>query len=272
MTDEMKNSSQKCSIQFPRRQYFSLPFGLVSYLLETESPHLFLKLQKSCKHFFAKKRVILFGKTIYVNHSSEVYCFKNGTSFKIVLDKGIKYWFTRIRFDSNYSILCSHIYRLTLTKLMMSWQDLSQNDIDFLFFDNKIKTLEFFKVVIRNDVGNPVPIDYILGKVPKVKKIYYWNRCEIYSNELLKKLNSIQFNQKLIEFRLLMQQTSEEIDAEILGEFVKRNLASDGEVTYEFPKNAPELETVRTKLRQSVDDWVSNDGKKLRYLVGIVPQ
>ena len=42
---------------------------------------------------------------------------------------------------------------------------------------------------IRDAHGNPVSIDYILGKLPSVKKITYWNKC--YSNQLLEKLNSI---------------------------------------------------------------------------------
>ena len=268
MTD--KNSSPKYSFKSPRRQYFSLPFGLVSHLLETEFPHLLLKLQKSCKHFFAKKRVIVVDTLIYLDHSNGVYYIKELGStdrFKILLDKRFQYWFTRILLRRNYSILRPYIYRLTLTELTMSCQNLSQNDIDFLFSNNKMEKLDFYEVTIRDDVGNPVPVDYILAKIPNVTEIFYWNPCEIYSNELLKKLNSIKFNYKLTEFRIVMQQTSEEIDAEILEEFIKRNLASDGCVSYYLPRNSPEIETVKTKLQQIVDGWVSTDGKKPRCYI-----
>ena len=48
---------------------------------------------------------------------------------------------------------------------------------------------------------------------------------------------------------------------------MKRNLASDGYVAYYFPRNAPQSETVRSKIRQIVDDWISTDGKKPRFHV-----
>ena len=263
----MENSFPEYSIQTPRRQYFSLPFDLISRLLETESPHLLLKLQKSCKHFFAKKKVIVVGIYIFVNDSMDKVFCRSGKEgyFEIVLDKGIQYWFTRIAFSSSYSIIRPHIYRLTLKDLHLCWQNLSRNDIDFLLSNDKTEALDFYEVTIRDDHGNPVPIDYILGKVPNVTRISFWNQFEIYSNQLLKKLNSIKFNQKLKEFILSTSQTSEVIDAEILGEFVERNLASDGFFGYYLPRNAPELEAVTTKLQQIVDM------KKVRFCINTLP-
>ena len=264
MTDEMEISSPKYSFESPRRQYFSLPFGLVTRLLETEFPGVLLKLQKSCKHFFAKKKVVVVDTLIHQTNSKVFYFMttKNGEYFEIAVDKGIQYWLTRITLGYDYSIIRSHIYRLTLTELNICWQTLSQNEIDFLLIDNKIEDFVLHQSKIRDVHGNPVPIDYILGKVPNVTRIKFWNDCEIYSNKLLKKLNSIKFNQKLSVFRLFMEQTSEEIDAEILGEFVKRNLASNGLVEYYFPGNAPESEAVQTKLQQIRIAWISSDGRK----------
>ena len=64
-----------------------------------------------------------------------------------------------------------------------------------------------------------------------------------------------------------MCQTSEGIDAEILGEFVERNVASNGFVSYWLPRNAPELEAVKTKLQQIMDGWVSTNGIKHGFYV-----
>ena len=270
MADEMENSSPEYSFNAPRRQHFSLPYFIIAYLLETQSPLLLLKLQKSCKHFFAQKNVVVIGPTIYLHDSNEFYCSTNGEHFEIVLDNGIQFWLTRICFRTSYSTIVPHIYRVTLIELTISDQNLSLDDIDFLLSNNKMKYLEFYKVEIHDNVGNPVPVDYILGKIPSVIKINYWNTCEIYSNELLEKLNSIQFNQKLTEFCFTMQQTSEVINAEVLGEFVERNLASDGYVSYALPRNARESNRVRTKLNKIVDAWVSSNFKKPRCVVKLL--
>ena len=264
MMNKMESSSPQYSIQSPRRQYFSLPFGLVSLLLETESPHLLLKLQKSCKHFFAKKKLVVVDTTVNFRYSNEAYSVIPGHDrpFEIAFDKRIQYWFTRMFCEGGYSTIRFYVCRLTLKELSMTRQELSLNDIDYLLSNNKMEEIAFLGVNIRDAHGNPVPDDYILGKVPNIKRIIYGNECAIYSNDLLRKLNSIQFNHKFECFRLQMYQASEKIDAEILGDFVKRNLASDSVVSFCLPRNAPELKTVKRKLKQVVDAMVSNNGKK----------
>ena len=120
--------------------------------------------------------------------------------------------------------------------------------------------LTLFKVNIRDADGNPVKTDYILGKVPAVTEFCYYNECEIYSNHSLSKLNSITLKNKLIYLALHMTQTSEEIDAEILGNFIEFNLASNGQVHLVLLQNAPETEIIKSKLQQIVNDWQSPDG------------
>ena len=123
-----------------------------------------------------------------------------------------------------------------------------------------MQNLTLHKVNIRDADGNPVPIDYILGKVPEVTYFSYDNECEIYSNQSLSKLNSINFKNKLCLFSLNICRTSEGIDAEILGEFIEFNLASNALVILMLPRNAPGIGTLKLKLQQIVNNWQSPDG------------
>ena len=205
----MNLSIAKYSFDFPRRQHFSLPYFIIAYLIETESPHLLQKLQKCCKYFFAKKTILVADK--------HIRCFSttnNGTfvvdsnRMKLTLPKSKKWWLTSLSCDvkNSFSTIRPYIYCATLSKLCIWEEDLSLNDINILLSNNKMKELVFSRVNIRDADGTPVPVDYILGKVPNITTFDYYNICESYSNESLEKLKSLNFFKRLRFFALGMNE------------------------------------------------------------------
>ena len=243
----MSVSIPQYSMEFPRHQRFSLPHPIILYLLETESPHLLLKLQQRCKYFFAKKKILVVTEEI-----------SDLNTYDLSLISTTRYWITKLNCwrRNGYSYLRPLIYRATLSKLCVRYQNLSLNDINFLL-NKKMQKLTFYKVNIRDATGNPVPIDYILRKIPEVAEFRYDNLCEIYSNQSLSKLNSINLKNKLRYLFIKITQTSEELDAESLGKFVQSILASDGQVQLLFPRNAPEIRTVLAEVQRVVKYWQS---------------
>ena len=267
----MNFSIAKYSFKSPRRQYFSLPFPIIWYLIETEFPHLLLKLHKTCKYFFAKKTIFVVDKHIRcVAYSNNTTFVVDPDDMKLTLPKPKKWWLTSLLCGGKktFSTIRPYIYRVTLSKLCIWEEDLSLNDINILLSNDKMEELLLSKVNIRDANGTPVPIHYILGKVPNVTAFYYYNKCEIYSNQWLEKLNSINICTKLEWFSHFVSQTSEEIDAEILGQFVKNHLASLLEVHFRFPPNSREFETVNNKLKKVVKKWCEPN-RKLKFTVKI---
>ena len=267
-----KMETPKDSFKSPKHQYFSLPFFVISYLIDASpSPGILLKLQQTCKYLFIKKRILIATPKIKGSENGVFYSESTGLVLPFQKDTGIggrpKYWFTNLDYHDcdGLAILRPHIYRLSLIELMITSQNLTLKDINFLLTNKQMKKLCLCFVEIRDtDIarGDPVPIDYILRKVPSLTEFRYGNLCEIYSNSLLMNLNSIQFFSKFQIFALIMSQTSEQIEAEILGKFIEMNLAASGEVEFGFPPNTPELETIKSKLQQIVDNWTPlPDGK-----------
>ena len=125
-----------------------------------------------------------------------------------------------------------------------------------LLSNEKMEKLNLQDVNIRDTNGNPVPIDYILGKVPYLTEFTYDNLFEIHSNHTLKNLNSIQLKNKIKFLALKIYKTSDELDAEIFGGFVTKNLATDGKAEFYFSQNAPEVSKIRTVLQGIKDNWV----------------
>ena len=227
------------SVQSPSPQNFSLPYPIILHLLETPSHHQLLKLQKTCKILFIKK-------CIFVTEKPVCCSTWDGPKLKILCGKYLdfgesKYWFTNLDCLGSYSILRPHIYRVTLSKLSISGDNLSRTDIDFLLSNNKMDILSLDNLSIRDDNGVPVSIDYVLGKVLHVKNFCYDNRCEIYSNQSLKQLNSIPFFKKLENVTLYIHQTSEDLDVQLLKNFIVKNMAFNSSVEIVVPRNAWEV-------------------------------
>ena len=255
-------ATPKYSIKLPRNQDLSLPHPIILYLLETESPHLLQKLQKSCKYFFAKKKVLVIAERVKFQFKNGEYCLEHWRGTTLPLGE-TPFWLTDFECRANncYPFFRPHIYRVTLTYLNLWHQNLSLADIDFLLADNKLEWLYLSRVDLQNSDGSPIPIDYILAKVPNITHFNFYNKSEIYSNELLAKLNQVKLFKKLKWFHLSLYRKSEELDPEILGKFIEDNLAPAGRVEFWFSRIAPEREKIRVKLQKIVDGWVLPGGK-----------
>ena len=248
------------SFKFPRRQYCSLPFGVISYLLQTQSTKVLLKLQQSCKYFFARKSVIVADEDGMYQFDEE----KNGIVFcneddkEILLLRKAQYWFTELCFFGDYDF-CSNlrpsVYRLNLSSLTVLSAELSSTDIDFLLANNKLEALCLLGVDIHDAVGNAVPIDYVLRKVPNVTSVEYRNNSEVYSNQTWEKLNSIIFMNGFLILSVTIQQTSEELDPQIIGNFIENNMLNDSCAKLYFRADAPELKSMKAKFRQIKKNW-----------------
>ena len=246
----------KYTFQSPRPQAFPLRNSIISYLIETRSPLLLLKLQQSCKYFWYKKNVVIVEDPINYVYPG----FFAGDRKNLPLEGGSKFWLAQYVGGFHVGFRHPNIYGICMEKLEISNQDLSIHDINFLLSE-KVKILSFYAVNIRDAGGNPLPIDYILRKIPNIVYFYFYNPCEIYSNQSLQKLNSIKFFNKLQTFLLFILQRPEEIEAEILGTFMRNNLASSGEVVFHFSANDPEVGPLKIKLQEIVDHWTAPGGK-----------
>ena len=256
----MSLSLAEYSFESPRRQNFSLPHFIISCLLETESPSVLLKLQQSCKYFFAKKDVLVFDQRVNLIRRNGEY-FINSRPMDRILRKPKQCWFTYLNFGNENPLLeiRPYIYRLTLSKLCIWDADVSLNDVNFLLSNDKMKELHFTRVNVRDADGTPVPIDYILGKLPNLTIFSYENKCEIYSNEKFERLNSIKFFKKFTFIFLQINHVSQELDAELLGNFVKTRVYGRGEIS--FKPSAPGLAQLKNQLFRIIDNWVAPDGK-----------
>ena len=248
------------SFKVPRRQYFSLPFFVISYLIETQSVAVLLKLQQSCKYFFGKKPVIVANEDLMCKFDEE----KNGI---MVLDEDLdndyllakaQYWFTQLKFYGNNfcANLRPHVYRLNLSSLTVYVAELTLNDLDFLLSNNEMEDLCLLEIDICDADGNAVPLDYVLRKVPNVVAVSYENMSDIYSNQTWENLNSIKFNNKLSLFCVTIHHTSEKLTHENIGKFIENNVESRGYVELIFPSGAPEIEPMKAKFQQIADNWM----------------
>ena len=222
---------------------------------------MLLKLQKSCKHFFAKKNVIVAnerGLYKFIEPGNELV-FVNEDDHEARLLRKAQYCFTELYFfaDDFCSKFRPYVYELNLSILYISWANLSLIDIDFLLTNNKMDQLYFFYTNIRDANENAVPIDYILGKVPQLTCFCYNNISEVYSNETLEKINSIKLCNKLSRLSIHIRHTSEELDPEIIGEFITSNMVSFADVKLYFPPDAPEMEPMKAKVEQIRNTWTA---------------
>ena len=202
----MSSPIPEYSFETPRHQRLSLPYPIVLHLLDTPSPFQLLKLQKTCKYFFAKKKIVV--------SETPVECQREGSSGFVDANKkqlllgSNKFWFTELMSHhhgpAHWVTPCTlphpNIYRLTLSKLSIGHQELSLNAINVLLSNQKMKKLELNRVIILDSEGNSVPDDYILGKVPNLKEFHYFNLREVYSNQSLERLNSLKPFIKLKHF------------------------------------------------------------------------
>ena len=254
--DVSKLSVPKYSMKSPLRQRFPFRYTLISYLLETESPQILLKLQQSCKYFFAKKSILVVDEVVTCSCKNPIHKFPSGQVFadnrgrKYIFEKSKQYWFTSTFCSVARNLFRPHIYRLTLSKLSIFGENLSMTDIDFLLSNNQMKTLNLWRVNIRDANGNPVPIHYILQKVPNVIDFCYYNLSASFSTDILK---SLKFQNKLQRFGMFFSPESEETFTKDLFKFIRKFAAPLSTFYIYFKSGTPGFEACKTMLLSFVN-------------------
>ena len=247
------------SFEFPRHQHFSLRFNLICYIIENPSTsEVLLKLQQTCKYFFAKNKVIVVPFKIF--YDFDKVCFVDSKEEKVSIPLGkIKYWFNSTGSLNGYwkpfcLFITPHVYRITLKKLSMTYDSLSLNDLNMLLSNKKMEEIYMYMVDIRDPDGNVVPVEYVLSRVPHIREFRFCNQYEIYSNDAMKKLNNVKLFNKLNCFSLGFEEIPEGLDPEILYEFIRRNAAPDAVIKYWLTSNSrPFSESFKIQLTHLVN-------------------
>ena len=249
-SNNMGDYDSKLLIKPPRRQYFSLPYFVISHLLETPSPSTLQKLQKTCKYMYIRKQVLV----IRWQHICVTDPDLDGPGIIPIPKGGEKkqLWLLTLacRGPNSFTDFRPQIYRLSLSYLEICMENLSLNDIDFLLPENnRIRVLCLWHTRIRDARdGSFVPMHYILGKVPYIIKFYYGNFCDIVSNASLEKLNSIKFLGKIEKFNWVIYQNSEKLEAIIFFEFIKANAEPGAIFEIEFAQDLDQNDTWKTQM------------------------
>ena len=168
------------------KQRFSLPEALVYYMAKNPpSPEVYHKLIRCCKYFWLKNPIITL---------KDSYCFCDGLndkywetrdfqpSQKFKIDNlNSKLWIHRnltVWDDRNQLILSSlipRIYRCDLTSLQLFYQSLTFDEFKKLKSSESLKSLKFYKTIVKNDDGSIVPIEKLIQLLPKLQTFYYEN-------------------------------------------------------------------------------------------------
>ena len=173
------------------------------------SPEVFEKLQKSCKHFFSQKKIVVTDFRIHVERICRYisYGFKNEKNIQhsCQLQKSLQLWLTNtlVLQQSTLSIFMEYVYRCDLEELIVSNNNLTFKDICFLLNGGKIQELTFFSMSIKYDDGTPVTMDVILSKCPNIKSFTYTNICETFASDTFVKLSHVKFSSQIWHFFIM---------------------------------------------------------------------
>ena len=249
--DTVVDSNLKYSFESPRRQYFSLPFNFVNYLMNAcISPEVFEKLQKTCKHFFSKKKVIIVDVDACCGAEYFCYTYGNGDFDKsFSLDGDLRFWLKKqlIIHTHTFSPFINYIYRCDLHVLSDFKEDLTFKEICFLLNGGKIQFLLLEKVNIKHDDGTPVSIDLILKQCPKVQTLYYSNLCETFSSITFETLNQLEFK-IIFSLEIVMSHVDGIIDPNTICLFLKNNVYSKASINIVFTYDYPQAEFDKLQL------------------------
>ena len=224
-------STPEYSFKLPRRQYFSLPFNLITYLMDAcTTPEVYEKLQKSCKHFFSKRKILLFSPRVRTDGISYFwYSYESEGDFERTLELttfGFRFWLTNnLILDRGASFpLQQHIYHCNLSVLAVVSEELSYKEISFLLNGGKIQDLVLPKVQIKHDDGTPVTLDQILAQCPRIYNLLYFNPCETFSTNTFKKLTELGGRFKFISFNIVISSCSDLIDPLYFRRYLRRKM------------------------------------------------
>ena len=222
------------SFKSPRPQYFELPFNMIRYLMDScTSPAVFLKLLQTCKHFFAKKPVVIVGHSAFFGTGGG--CFFHGYNGRpgFQINESFKYWTTN-RLDLLSINGINYIYRANLKQLSIDKGDLTFKDICLLLHGGQINHLYITDNSIRYADGTPVTLPTILSKCPRIIRMGYGNRAEEICSQTFRDLPNLPFQGQLYDFQLNIFKCKDDIDPLAIGHYLSRNASRLSNVHLNF--------------------------------------
>uniref|UniRef100_A0AC35GXM1 Uncharacterized protein n=1 Tax=Panagrolaimus sp. PS1159 TaxID=55785 RepID=A0AC35GXM1_9BILA len=196
------------------RQVFSLSDTVIHYICQSANHFILQKLYQSCKYFFIKESMpICYNfdytyspgtqKITYREQSVYIRKDQNGIlEFRnLFIANSLAFDYSLEMKYQTFPTIIQSLARCELKHLKIQNQNLTFKEFYFLTGHGNIETLHFKNVKIVDENGDPMPLEDVMAKVPKV---YEFCLDNVYcSPETSKSLLQIPFNTKLREFKLL---------------------------------------------------------------------
>lgn len=211
-----------------RKQYFSLPPDVISYLLNNPStPGGLQKLFQTCKYFFAKRQILVFHHKAHWYGNNQVVGVPRGQTRVYNYNKKVLFWFTGEIFFYGHTLpRLDTIYRCSINDLSICRSKITFTDFQILVSAySKIKEFRLSFASIQYLNGDNVPIDVLLQMLPRLEKLSFENEREDFSNETLQKLVNVKFLNPLRSIYLRIIKASASFSPSLLCQFVTQNLA-----------------------------------------------
>ena len=211
------------TFQSPRRQLFSLPFEIISQILNQKKSAVFLlKLYQTCKYFFNKHRVlpmILYSQC----DGSKIYSNQKYFNF----GQKVLFWFhDTLRFSHTHASLHRKIYCCTLKQLSFECVTLTVNEFEMFTLNSSIERfyLNLSDVVLPD--GRNMAMDEVLHRLPICTDLFYKNKRELFSKETLIKLIESERLNKFMRLDITVFSLAP-FDPTLLCRFIHKNLSSE---------------------------------------------
>ena len=188
-------------------QKFSLPEALIYYIAKNPpSAKFYEKLIKCCQYFWLKNPIItLDGLSWYYRGkywgTYKMNGFGERQRFEIenLNEKLWIYQTLSVRNDQNQflaSSLIPRIYMCNLTRLYLSDQTLSFDELKKFISPDSLECLDLHKTIVKNDNGTVVPMENLIELLPNLQSFQYRNvttedGLRTITSETAAKLNAI---------------------------------------------------------------------------------
>ena len=211
------------TFQSPLRQQFSLPFEVISQILnQKKSPIFLLKLYQTCKYFFTTLRVLPMISNSQCNLSM---IYSNDKYFHF--GQNVLFWFHEtLWFSHTRSSLPPKIYCCTLKELSFVCMTLRLTEFEIITLNSSIERFHLSLSDVVSPSGRYMDMDEVLHRLPICTNFYYRTEHETFSKETLIKLIE---SERLNKFKLLCITvfSLSPFDPTLLCRFIHKNLSSE---------------------------------------------
>ena len=256
----------------PHRQCFSLPSDVISYILRNPtSAEGLQKLQKTCKYFFSKSKIIVFNINAVSSNNSFYIWDKYYTNFYYNLN--VKFWLNKsldIYNDFPWHHL-QRLYRCTVEELTIYDITMTMNELDFFIDSRKLTHLSLMKMRIEKDDATLVSCAEIIAKSPNVISFEYYCPDEIFTTETFTSMKAAKFNSKLEDFTLFICKLSRKADITLLSDFVKNRAQTHSHFVFRIrikKRNSLFVSTLESALDRMLQSTWHEGGRPCCRILG----